>query len=85
MRIRKNVTKMFSFEDKRRFGFPFEIISSTVSFAGRTQSGDAAATAKKSAKFPISIGILLGYGASNMFCYFRAWKGVMLGLSIKVR
>ena len=61
------------------------MISSTVSLAGRTQSGDAVATAKKSAKFPMSIGMFGGYGASKMFYFFKASYGVKSGLSTNVK
>jgi len=58
------VTIRFSFFERRRLGFPRAIISSTVSFAGRTHNGAAVAIAKKRAKFPIRMGMQsLGYGA----------------------
>ena len=65
--IRHSVVIRFSFFVKRRFGFPFATISSTVSFAGRTTSGAALAIAKKRAKLPTRIGMTeVGYGACKM-------------------
>ena len=54
--ISASVTKVFSFVVNLRFGSPFAMISSTVSFAGRTTRGAAVAMAKKRAKFPTMIG-----------------------------
>lgn len=61
----KNVIMKFSFGVISLV--PFRYNSSTESLEGKTHNGDAVNIAKKSAKLPIIIGILLSYGAYRIF------------------
>ena len=56
---KSKVMQTFSFDESLLLRLPFEIISSIVSLAGSTTRGAAVAIAKKSVKFPITIGVAL--------------------------